>query len=513
MNMIQCIRRNAGCADAEWMRFVRVWAIVSAVILAATAIGSLGYHHVDEQFQILEFLNYKLGKSQASSLAWEFEAQIRPWIQPALYYAIAKPLIALGMEHPFILAAIFRLVSAFFGWLMTVSVMFLGYHFFPDKSRRNALVYIMTLLCFLPYMLARTSSESLSLSIVMIGYALFILGSEKREGEMRTFSYPLLLVVGFLWGLAFEFRYQVAFFVAGLMFWLLVFGIKDKKEAVSKFFFIFLGIIPAIAIGTLIDFWGYGTFTIAPWNYFYQNIVNNVAAHFGTLPFWGYLFLVNKEVTIIATLPLTIGIIVSWFRFPKHSLVWGTLLFVLAHSAIGHKEARFMMTIAAAAAILFVYAWSPKEGKESGFTKAWNRRSSVGMKILYGLNCIGLIVGVFLSDFTLRAEEYIYNRIPSGAPIYALHESPYYYYTLEINFYRPETLNLQIVESVPETFPDEENVYLIARGIVPPLEGLSDRYTATPAHTSLPQGLLRLNFFDWISRAKMWTIYKIEASS
>ena len=80
------------------------------------AFFSLGAHHADEHYQILEFLNYKLGKTDASGLAWEFESQIRPWFQIYIYYYLVKFLNFFGVFSPFHYALFFRVVSSLLGF-------------------------------------------------------------------------------------------------------------------------------------------------------------------------------------------------------------------------------------------------------------------------------------------------------------------------------------------------------------------------------------------------------------
>ena len=57
--------------------------LVSAIYII-TAFFSVGYHQLDEHYQILEFANYKLGLTYPGYLAWEFDAHIRPSLQPLI---------------------------------------------------------------------------------------------------------------------------------------------------------------------------------------------------------------------------------------------------------------------------------------------------------------------------------------------------------------------------------------------------------------------------------------------
>ncbi|HMG16209.1 MAG TPA: hypothetical protein VK590_12215, partial [Saprospiraceae bacterium] len=90
--------------------------ILALFVFLITAYFSVGYYHLDEHFQILEFCNYMLGKSSASDLPWEFQQHIRPALQPALAWAIIKLVYFTGIKSPFAWALILRLISALLSW-------------------------------------------------------------------------------------------------------------------------------------------------------------------------------------------------------------------------------------------------------------------------------------------------------------------------------------------------------------------------------------------------------------
>jgi phosphatidylinositol glycan class B len=108
----------------------------------------------------------------------------------------------------------------------------------------------------------------------------------------RNYSNPLLFITGILWGLAFEFRYQAAFLLAGFIFWIFFISIHNKKQALIQVLVIFGGIFAVVIPATFLDWWGYGSFTLAPVNYVYQNIILNKSSIYGTMPFYGYFQLI-----------------------------------------------------------------------------------------------------------------------------------------------------------------------------------------------------------------------------
>lgn len=64
-----------------------VWLIwlISLILHIFAGLNSAGVAHVDEHYQILEFVNYKLGLVSIDRLPWEFGFRMRAWIQPGLY--------------------------------------------------------------------------------------------------------------------------------------------------------------------------------------------------------------------------------------------------------------------------------------------------------------------------------------------------------------------------------------------------------------------------------------------
>ena len=63
---------------------------LSLGIFFVTALRSSGFHQIDEHFQILEFAAFKLGLTNQGELPWEYSAQMRPALQPAIVVLIYK---------------------------------------------------------------------------------------------------------------------------------------------------------------------------------------------------------------------------------------------------------------------------------------------------------------------------------------------------------------------------------------------------------------------------------------
>jgi phosphatidylinositol glycan class B len=57
--------------------------LIGAIYLL-TAIHSNGFHHPDEHYQIVELAGLKGGWNTGANLTWEYDAQIRPALQPMI---------------------------------------------------------------------------------------------------------------------------------------------------------------------------------------------------------------------------------------------------------------------------------------------------------------------------------------------------------------------------------------------------------------------------------------------
>lgn len=58
--------------------FVRRWACLGLLLIAVAAVRSEGHYRSGEHFQTIEFASFKLGRTPAEALPWEFRASCRP---------------------------------------------------------------------------------------------------------------------------------------------------------------------------------------------------------------------------------------------------------------------------------------------------------------------------------------------------------------------------------------------------------------------------------------------------
>ena len=160
----------------------KVYFYLSGIALIICSYFSEGFLHVDEHFQILEFINYKLGLTPLVDLAWEFPAKIRPWIQPFFYYHLVKFFSFLGINSPFTWAWLLRLTTV----ALTITNFYFVKKYFSKK------VFLLTIFFYpLIYLGARLSSEAVGGAIFYLAY-IFLTYEDSKDSKTQILTGALL---------------------------------------------------------------------------------------------------------------------------------------------------------------------------------------------------------------------------------------------------------------------------------------------------------------------------------
>ena len=506
-------------------RFLRNALLCALLLHVIAAFFSAGWYHTDEHFQILEFLNYKLGLTPITALPIEFSQKIRPWFQSTLYLVILKPLIAVGDVNPLHWVFIIRLFSALVGWFSLCGLALLARRWIVNPKLQRVAILLCGTLYFLPAFHARHSSENLSGSVFYIGFALLFLG-ESALVNAKSFQKLLCAFgLGLLFGASFEIRYQVGFLVAGVyMYWLF-----SRKHEFAFLATMFSGTIVMIGLVTVLDHWGYGTWTFAPWNYFHYNLILNHVSDVDTHPAWDFFRSSFTETfPPLGTLLLSAAVL-SWISKPLHPLTWGTFPLFLVHTIIGHKELRFLFPIAHAAPLLAVmfldtdglfYRYASQHFTNVN-TKLWMPPLKWCCYILYFLNLIALVGCTFLPVWMpARFYEGVYPLAKGYAKLQILYKDkdPYEILGIPLYFYRPRNL----VEEHISSFEELENrvkqnhgpVWYFQVGDELPQDPGPLGQQCTLEVESLPgllTKLIRIPSLHWAThRITNWTLYKCQ---
>jgi hypothetical protein len=354
---------------------VRAYLTASLVAIVVTSFFSVTFFHPDEQFQVLEFVGLKLGRTRSADLPWEFHDRMRPWLQPAAYYVLVRGAKWFGVDDPFAQAFLFRLASGTLAWVALGRIVRTSLRWCDDRTTALVQIRAMTLFGPLPYLAVRTSSENASCSLVTIGFCLILDALQGHEAPRAAaarlparpgMSRPVAFSAGGLFGLAFECRYQTAILLAGLLAWLVWF----RRIRAPAGLWLAAGVAAALLLGLLVDRWGYGAWSFPPAPYVYRNVVDHVAARrFGVDPFYGYVYLLPANLFAPVVVVLMATVALTWMRHPQHPVTWTTLPYALVHCALGHKEERFFFPMLLLATASVTLGLSPR--RRTSALPAW----------------------------------------------------------------------------------------------------------------------------------------------
>ncbi len=422
------------------MKYEKIIFLAALVLYTVAAWFSSGFLHGDEHYQIIEFAAYKLGTVSVEGLAWEYEAMIRPGLQPLIAYAFISLMNILSIPDPYFQAFVLRLVTAF---LALYSI-----RYFTNTIREmispefwKVFLFLSYFLWFIPFVNVRFSSETWS-GIMFLNALSLVLSSKERANRFY--------LIGGLLGLSFLFRYQNAFLAMGLFFWLIFIG----KEKLANLVKLAGAVIFLVLIGVGIDFWLYDKLTLSAWNYFYVNLVEDVASGFGTERWWNYFYSIFRFSFFPIGIPIIFALFIFIYKQPKSIFTWCILPFFIIHSIIPHKELRFLFPVINLVPLMLVMAyqelnWNPDK---------WNRFKVLTVKVLaillLSINIIGaLTVSVKPCDGGLTVIMKHIRRNYGDKPIRLIsydYSNPYGPWNLIASFYAEKDLQDIRMKSLSE---------------------------------------------------------------
>jgi phosphatidylinositol glycan class B len=475
--------------------------ILGLVAQLVAAWFSVGYHHPDEHFQVLEFCNYKLGLSPSCDLAWEYAARCRSALLPSIAFILSRGLEKAGMFNPFTIAFLLRLITGSFTWVVICRMLKVLLPEMITQRGKHALVWCSFFLWFVPYTGVRFSPENIAgLSIFLAVSFLYRLHDKDISKQAG-----LLLLSGFLIGLALFIRLQIAFAVLGLGCWLLLYG----KWTLRQWSIMVGGGIVSVGLLVCLDRMFYGTWFFSPYNYFDVNILKHVAAKFGVEPWWYYFteFLnIGVPPISVALLPL---FLIGVKQKPRHLLTWITIAFIAGHSLIGHKEMRFLFPVS----ISFIFfacvgfEWVIQRWPDN---KALRR----AIPIIAGMNIVMLVFKLFTPgheaiNYYKTVYSYSHQQktilVTSGNTIYNLAG-------LCNNFYQPKGLEERYLctsAGLAETIKNAHGAQVLYLSSHVSGDTILRDFKTEKVYCLLPSWTRYLNFYDWQSRCPLWSIYRV----
>ncbi len=321
----------------------RVFALAVVVYLCA-AWFSTGFHAADEHYQLIAFAEAKLGNQPIDQMSWEYDARIRSAFMPSLCLAVFKGASAVGLNDPFALSFLLRLLTALFAlWAIRCFVGAVRGNVPPGLWRPFLLLSFF--LWFLPFLGVRFASETWSGLFVVLALAALLSPKASATRHLQT---------GLLLGLAFLCRPPTLALAAGIVLWLVV----VKREHFKGVLQLLAGIVLMIVAGVALDSWFYGEATFTAWNYLQVGVGGHEDHPFTPFAWWYYpAWIVKYGIPPIGFVILASFATLILFR-PKSILVWLIVPFLVLHLSLAHKDLRFLYPIAFLLPLLLVQTWS-----------------------------------------------------------------------------------------------------------------------------------------------------------
>lgn len=386
------------------------------VIQVITAITQVGASSADQHFQVIEFSLDQLGQPSGFPYVWEYDHFVRPTLQVYLFSGYHLLLNGIGISDPYVQLTILRVLLGI-GMFVVFNVF--AIHYFKGGGR-NILLFVLLLMNLswsLPYTRTLFCGEMMS-SLFFFGTLLLY---DAKKDSCRSPWLPL--ITGFLFSLAFYFRFQIAFGMVGFGIWFLF-----SEKRYNHILPMAAGFIIGVVLNSWLDYNYYKEWVITPYAYFHANINEGRAAGFGTSSFTRYIALIIG----VAPAPLISVVflyysIKTFFRQLLNPVFLSVIIFVVMHSLVGHKEERFLFPIFNAMPLII--GWSiPSFQNYYQSARSWVRgtfRFIIWFSVV--LNLILLLAITFIPySQTIRFSEKLareFNNKP--VELYTLGQTPF----------------------------------------------------------------------------------------
>jgi phosphatidylinositol glycan class B len=463
---------------------IKYFIALSCIVHAIAAWFSTGWHHPDEHYQLIEFTYAISGEKNAANLPMEYAAAMRPSIQVWLTYVVIKNSEFFRLTNPFVISFVLRLLTAIL--CIFASLQLHRILSFKNTNQQRAHLLLLLFGWCMVYTHVRYSSETWSAALFAL--ALPLLYQRKNW-----------FIGGLLLGVSFAFRFQMGFAIAGVGIYLIWQRISFKNMLL-----LIAGGLLSVGFSTLLDVLYYDKWVFTPYQYFYENIVNKVAAGFGVSPWYWYVAQTFEQLIPPFSLLVIAGVALLVMKPEYRMIGMAVLFFIIGHSAVGHKELRFIFPMLFFAPLAAIQAWQWVFDLLNTTTskKIWTWVA----RIFIPVNAVALLIVMFKPANELGNVYKFLYRLPAGSTLYYSKQNPYLSGANEATFYKMQDLNVTHLSA----FSIGANTYVIKEDATPPeIPGAS----FTKVYTSIPEWMHVFNFNNWISRTNNYTVYQVTGSS
>lgn len=484
------------------------WGLLAHLIAAWF---SVGFHHPDEHYQIVEFANYKIGSplTPANKLAWEYGTRIRPGLQPFMAFALLKAYHAVGLTDPYNYTFLLRLISGLAAFFTAFAFHRAIVPQIRNEYLKKAHLILSVLGWGLVYIHVRFSSENWS--AMAMAWALIFLWKDKNASRYWLF--------GIFAGLSVIFRFQSIFMVGGAGLWML-FVDRAKFRSILE---VVTGFLIATAFGLIFEYWLYGAWNFSPWLYVEQNIFYNRAAVYGVAPWYWYFTEIVKEGLAPFSVIMLLSIFIVPIARPKHILSWMMPLFLLGHIVVAHKEFRFLWPLSvfypffAVATVAYLQERMTSFREKKFYQKGilWFRKT---FWLANGLALLLMITKPANDLVALNKDVFRHIQSPTTI-IYSKEFNPYINGdTLGATFYSNPLISSYCIDKVMQdtSLLERKKVWIFSEYRYPSEEFIFqygghffDSTRSEVIWRRLPEWTYKLNFNGWVDRSNPYTIYEL----
>lgn len=306
--------------------------VVSAAFNSYSAFTSIAPIYPDEIFQTVE-MGHKLAFGRGFTY-WEYVVGARSWVAPGMIAAVYKAIDLFGVRDPYFLNALLKLFLGLLHASATALVFFM-----IERRFGKAFGFLLSLPIASHYLAAYISARTLTecIAIPFMIAAVFF-----ADRHLKNESLKALVVSGAFAGLAYMIRFQSAPFASGI---LAVVAIWSRQRIASSLVFLGAAAFMGIAVQGAVDLVSYGSFLKSIIAYLDYNVVKGIAARHGENPFHFYFKSIYLDFNAIL---LFLAILIAASKTLSRNyavLLLPILLFLGVHTAIGHKETRFVFPV------------------------------------------------------------------------------------------------------------------------------------------------------------------------
>lgn len=468
------------------------WLTLAGCMFFLTAIFSVGYHHLDEHYQILEFAGYHLGITPYEHLCWEFPAHMRPGLQPFIAWAVYKGMGFFVEPNPFVVAMLLRLMMAAAYYVLLLRLYALLKNEYGSSQHPKLLFFLLFFTWFGFYSGVRFSSENGSTLLMMASFYLI-----KSPGFNKPW-YQFFL--GFLMAWAFHCRFQSGFFIAGIAAW----GMFVARWNFSLCLRGAFGFLVAFACSVLFDRWLYGAWEFPAYHYFAENIIHDKAASFGVWPWYAYAdWIFYRGIPPVSLFYLLLTLLFFVLK-PKDLLTWMCIPFLLIHVWVPHKELRFLFPLIPFAALMTTAAYAQLEERFAVMKTIF----FTWMLRLVVLVNIGVSVYVMFlpADTQNNLYRFVYEKCASHTLLVYNSENPYYK-AAPIDFYKRGKLEIKQLHADAINKCNQTKFLFVTQS-----KSELDSITRPKKllYNNFPQLVKNLDFNGISARVKQWEVYEID---